>query len=455
MRNFIQYIDSSYRLKVQECSFEDGHYRVSNIPDNFFVVSLFVNSKKVSGVYLRNNESLFCEGILNDLGNIDLNMIPENVFFAPLQVVDLMYSANNDVLNCVCNCTCDCGSSGGGVDAPTIALNSMSVDYTILGLVARGNLANSLEVQTSFHSDFSDINQSFFIDKSTQQFNYVGRLQSDAYVRIHDSLNNMYSNILPVPAFVPASITLQNLNNDFISFDFQYLGSNRSPLLQIQIFDGQNWNPISDTDSTTGHFEIAINPSVTYQKVRLFDYMNNNIYSNEIVAYVPVQVPVLTKFYFESNWEAGDTIHHPEVNSWVDYIDLAGQQQRFFAGSLQDGCQLLEAVSIVHVNGCHECIPEPKFTVSYETLGYNDIMLTFHLNDYLRSLLPAQLNGIGVTADYFVSIGQHRIVSYPLGSANAGGNRQGGILTVGTNQLNCSFTFNGVTYYSNTLDITL
>jgi len=302
MRNFVQYIDSSYRLKVQECSFDDGHYRVSNIPDNFFVVSLFVNSKKVRGVYLRYNENLFCESIINDLSAIDLNVIPENVFFAPLQVVDLMYSAVNDTLNCVCTCNCNCGSTGGGVDAPTLELGILAVDYTVLSVLARGTVSNQLDVQVSSQSDFASLRQFLVIDKTALQFDYDGWGETDAYVRLYDRGNNIYSNVIHVPAFVAVSLAFQNLNNEFNSFDFQYLGSTRSPMLKVQTFHNAVWYDQFEIDSTTGHFDSVIVPSLTNQKVRLYDPLNG-FYSNELVMFVPA--------YSDLNFSVGSSGYNP------------------------------------------------------------------------------------------------------------------------------------------------
>ena len=63
----------------------------------------------------------------------------------------------------------------------------------------------------------------------------------------------------------------------------------------------------------------------------------------------------LVNFYFEGFWETGDTEHHPEINSWVDYLDEYGVQYRFMVNGLELGCQLLPASSIVDYNGCAPC----------------------------------------------------------------------------------------------------
>lgn len=66
-------------------------------------------------------------------------------------------------------------------------------------------------------------------------------------------------------------------------------------------------------------------------------------------------LPILD-FYYEGFWENGDVLHHPEINAWVDYLDEFGVQYRFMIGGLENGCQLLQASSIVDTNGCVTCV---------------------------------------------------------------------------------------------------
>lgn len=66
---------------------------------------------------------------------------------------------------------------------------------------------------------------------------------------------------------------------------------------------------------------------------------------------------ISTDFYFEGRWDAADTVHLPSVNSWVDYVDDAGVTQRFIVGAVENGCQLVSAVSILDYNGCDPCTP--------------------------------------------------------------------------------------------------
>jgi hypothetical protein len=79
--NYIQYIDDTYAVKVKEVylDYEQG-YVVADIQTPFFILSLFVGNKRVNGVTFNNYDSLPMLSVINDLGNVDLNVIPENHF---------------------------------------------------------------------------------------------------------------------------------------------------------------------------------------------------------------------------------------------------------------------------------------------------------------------------------------------------------------------------------------
>ncbi|PIF34667.1 hypothetical protein CLU81_5328 [Flavobacterium sp. 9] len=79
--DFIQYIDDTYAVKVKEVilDYEQG-YLVKDIETPFFIVSLYIENKRVNGVRFNNYDSLPMLSIINDLGNVDLNVIPENYF---------------------------------------------------------------------------------------------------------------------------------------------------------------------------------------------------------------------------------------------------------------------------------------------------------------------------------------------------------------------------------------
>lgn len=77
--NFIQYIDETYAVKVKELSAFEGYY-VNDIQTPFFILSVFIDNKRVNGVNFINYDSLPMLSVINDLGNIDLNVIPLNYF---------------------------------------------------------------------------------------------------------------------------------------------------------------------------------------------------------------------------------------------------------------------------------------------------------------------------------------------------------------------------------------
>lgn len=77
--NFIQYIDDTYAVKVKEIESNEG-YLIRGIQTPFFILSVFIDNKRVNGVQFSNYDSLPMLSVINDLGNVDLNVIPENYF---------------------------------------------------------------------------------------------------------------------------------------------------------------------------------------------------------------------------------------------------------------------------------------------------------------------------------------------------------------------------------------
>ena len=70
----------------------------------------------------------------------------------------------------------------------------------------------------------------------------------------------------------------------------------------------------------------------------------------------PIFMPLIN-FYYQGYWESDDTFHNPKINSWVDYLDENGMQFRQIINSIEFGCQLVRASSIVSKNGCNTCTP--------------------------------------------------------------------------------------------------
>lgn len=89
--DFIQYIDDTYAVKVKEVPYdsERGGYILYGIETSFFVLSLYIDNKRVNGVLLKNYDSLPMLSVINDMGNVDLNVIPENYFATPLTEIIL------------------------------------------------------------------------------------------------------------------------------------------------------------------------------------------------------------------------------------------------------------------------------------------------------------------------------------------------------------------------------
>ena len=65
----------------------------------------------------------------------------------------------------------------------------------------------------------------------------------------------------------------------------------------------------------------------------------------------------LYDFYYQGFWESDDTVHDPDINSWVDYIGSDGLLYREMIGPVENGCQLVSANSIVDTKGCSPCTP--------------------------------------------------------------------------------------------------
>ncbi len=65
--------------------------------------------------------------------------------------------------------------------------------------------------------------------------------------------------------------------------------------------------------------------------------------------------PPTGSFRYIGRWGAGDTLHNPEVNSWVDYINESGNTIRKIIGPIENGCQEIIAVRILQINGVNSC----------------------------------------------------------------------------------------------------
>lgn len=92
--NFIQYIDDTYAVKVKEIESFEGYY-IKGIQTPFFILSVFIDNKRVQGVDFGNYDSLPMLSVINDLGNVDLNVIPENYFATAFTEINLIIPYSN------------------------------------------------------------------------------------------------------------------------------------------------------------------------------------------------------------------------------------------------------------------------------------------------------------------------------------------------------------------------
>lgn len=92
--NFIQYIDDTYAVKVKEIESSEGYF-IKGIQTPFFILSVFIDNKRVQGVDFGNYDSLPMLSVINDLGNVDLNVIPENYFATAFTEINLVIPYSN------------------------------------------------------------------------------------------------------------------------------------------------------------------------------------------------------------------------------------------------------------------------------------------------------------------------------------------------------------------------
>ena len=181
-----------------------------------------------------------------------------------------------------------------------------------------------------------------------------------------------YSNILQFTKSVqnPTAVVSQdsagtNLNDIHSSASSVYLYAS-----SIQAYNGATvvsaiWQYMNVTTGgpwtdDTPAFVGSDYPHGTYNedfafRVKVTDSNGLVGYSNELRKYyfrLETQ-----SYWYEGSWEEADTIHHPEVNSWVKYLDENGAEQTQIIGPIEWGCQEVVASSIVQTNGVQTCIP--------------------------------------------------------------------------------------------------
>ncbi|QKJ63835.1 hypothetical protein [Flavobacterium sp. M31R6] len=472
MKNFVQYIDSTYAVKVKELQLvaPDSlleNYVLSGINDDFFPVSVFIKNKRVDGVSLANVDSLFGESVLNDLGDLDLNIIPKNHFFAPLQQLILAVQkpissvvsvgSNSDYLGSLQSSKVSNypKSDKYGIVRPVITtkenfelyygfpfpndLNvkrlSVSYDASIQMFsksVVHNLLYDPLNPDSQFNSSTyyheqmttSSSNYVFHIDdifvniaefplaesfafevvvypnynfvclsnvNGWKVFDVIDNYWGDtntyiSFSRLSDNSRGLTMHVdwkkPPVIDVRPLDVNILNPTNLVCHCDCECSGGGSSSSLFVIQFsgegegninidyhpstpvasyvlnlsrDGIDFQNIAVIDGSRVNFDVFVQSYVQY--IRLFD-LTNNCYSNilELASNV-VGGSGVNDYWYMGQWNEDDTIHNPNVNSWVDYIDFQDVQQRFIVGGLENGCQLLQAKSIVAHNGCHICDP--------------------------------------------------------------------------------------------------
>lgn len=98
--NYIQYIDDTYALKVkplQESVVNNvKHYFIKGIDTEFFILSVFLDNKRVDGIEFIDYDNLFQTSFINDLSMSDLNVIPKNHFCYANQEIKFLINRLGD-----------------------------------------------------------------------------------------------------------------------------------------------------------------------------------------------------------------------------------------------------------------------------------------------------------------------------------------------------------------------
>lgn len=99
--NYVLYADSSYNVKVKsfdgemENHFNGRRYILEGIDVDFFILAVYIDNKRQDGFDFYNDhpdvsyhtDNLFMKSIINDLGLVNLDLIPLNHFLPPYKKV--------------------------------------------------------------------------------------------------------------------------------------------------------------------------------------------------------------------------------------------------------------------------------------------------------------------------------------------------------------------------------
>jgi hypothetical protein len=131
-------------------------------------------------------------------------------------------------------------------------------------------------------------------------------------------------------------------------------------ILQYSIDNGVNWVSVGQKtpDDLTGTSSVINIQDKTPIKYRVQCHGNGcKDMASNIINDIFINPIHLTTYSYVGRWNRGDTIHNPEINSWVDYIDEFGGPQHFIIGAIEKGCQSIDVQSIISTNGVEPCIP--------------------------------------------------------------------------------------------------
>jgi hypothetical protein len=127
------------------------------------------------------------------------------------------------------------------------------------------------------------------------------------------------------------------------------------PVTSVQ-WQRKNLIWVDDVSPVASTNTFALNANLNEFRLKALDANLTEVYSN-VLQYLKTETFQTQSFYFEGIWENSDPVHKPYLNSWVDYLDANGIQDRFFVGGSENGCQEIVASSIVDTNGVSTCSP--------------------------------------------------------------------------------------------------
>jgi hypothetical protein len=121
-----------------------------------------------------------------------------------------------------------------------------------------------------------------------------------------------------------------------------------------QLNDGSGW--VDNVLVVGPANSFTLNSGLNQFRVKAISTQLGTLYSN-VLQYSNTSNPVLEtfSFHYSGMWTAGDTIHQPEVNCWVDYYDELGVLNRKIIGPASKGCQRIIASSIFEESNVNPC----------------------------------------------------------------------------------------------------